>query len=200
MRRTIFDTPVVSQVLYAVAWLILRLTGWRTSGSPPDLPKYVIIGAPHTSNWDFVLCIVFAFAFRRKIFWMGKHSLFRFPFSPLFRWMGGIPIDRTKPHGVVAQTIEKFNSTDRLIIVLAPEGARKRVTKWKTGFYHVAHGAGIPISVAFLDYKRRLCGFGPLLTPTGDIDADMRRITAFYATITGRHPNKFSTPEAKNRD
>jgi len=200
MRRTIFDTPVVSHLLYAVAWLFLRLTGWRTYGSPPDLPKFVVIGAPHTSNWDFVFCIVFAFIYRRKIFWMGKSSLFRFPFGFIFRWMGGIPIDRSKAHGVVAQTIEKFNSTDRLILVLAPEGARKRVTKWKTGFYHVAYGAGVPISVAFLDYKKRLAGFGLLFTPTGDIDADMCQITDFYATVTGRHPNKFSTPEEKHSD
>ncbi len=193
MRRTIFDTPVISPVMYAVSWLFLRLTGWRTSGNPPDLPKYVIIGAPHTSNWDFILTIAFAFIYRRKLFWMGKNSIFRFPFGPMFRWMGGIPIDRSKPHGVVAQTIEKFNSADRLILVVAPEGARKKVDKWKTGFYHVAQGAGVPISLAFLDYKNRLGGFGPLFTPTGDIDVDMPKIRAFYATISGRHPNQFST-------
>lgn len=200
MRKTVFDTPVVSHVLYAVSWLFLRLTGWRKGGSPPDLPKFVLIGAPHTSNWDFIFCIAFAFVYRRKIFWMGKSSLFRFPYGPMFRWMGGIPIERSKPHGVVGQTIETFNSTDRLILCIAPEGARKRVEKWKTGFYHVACGAGVPIALGFLDYKQRRGGFGPLFTPTGDIDADTIQIRAFYATITGRHPNQFSTPEAKNRD
>ena len=195
MRRTIFDTPIVSHVMYAVSWMFLRLTGWQASGNPPDLPKFVVIGAPHTSNWDFIFTIALAFIFRRKLFWMGKDSLFRFPFGPLFRWMGGIPIDRSQPHGVVAQTVEKFNSVEQLILVVAPEGARKRVTKWKTGFYRVAEGAGVPVSLAFLDYKNRRGGFGPLLIPSGDIDADMEQIRAFYATITGRHPNQFSAPE-----
>jgi 1-acyl-sn-glycerol-3-phosphate acyltransferase len=200
MRRTIFDTPILSPVLYAVAWLILRLTGWRPGGSPPDLPKFVLIGAPHTSNWDFIFTLVFAFIYRRKVFWMGKDSLFRFPFGPLFKWMGGIPIDRSKPHGVVAQTIETFNGTDQLILCIAPEGARKRVEKWKTGFYHVACGAGVPIALGFLDYKRRSGGFGPLFTPSGDLDGDMIQIRAFYATITGRHPNQFTAPAPKNGD
>jgi 1-acyl-sn-glycerol-3-phosphate acyltransferase len=195
MRRTIFDTPVVSQVLYIVAWVFLLIARWRPSGAPPDVPKFVLIGAPHTSNWDFIYTITLAFTYRIKLFWMGKDSLFRFPFGPLFRWMGGIPIDRSRPHGVVAQTIEKFNSSDRLALCIAPEGARKHVERWKTGFYHVAHGAGVPISMAFLDYKKRRGGFGPLLMPTGDIEADMRQMQAFYATVTARHPNQFSEPE-----
>lgn len=189
---TVFDTPVVSHLMYAASWVLLRLTGWRTHNAPPDIPKYVIAGAPHTSNWDFVYAIAFAFVFKIRIFWMGKSSLFRFPFGPYFRWMGGIPIDRSKPHGVVAQTIEKIKNADRLILVVAPEGTRKSVPKWKTGFYHVARGANVPIVLAFLDYKKRTGGFGPVFTPTGDIDADMREIRSFFATISGRHPSQFN--------
>ena len=192
MKRTIYDTPVINHFTYGLSWLFLRLAGWKMIDPAPDLPKFVLIGAPHTSNWDFVLTLAYAFVYGKRVFWMGKNSLFKFPFNRFFRWMGGIPIDRSKAHGVVAQTVEKFNGADELAICIAPEGARKRVPKWKTGFYHVAHGAGIPIVLGFLDYKKRQGGFGPVFMPTGDIEADMLEIRAFYATVTGRYPSQFT--------
>jgi 1-acyl-sn-glycerol-3-phosphate acyltransferase len=119
---------------------------------------------------------------------MGKETIFRKPFKKFFKWLGGIPIDRSKSYNVVAQSIQQFKESENLILAIAPSGTRKRVKKWKTGFYHIAKGANIPISLGFLDYRRKVGGFGPLLYPTGDFGADMKIIREFYAGVTGKHP------------
>lgn len=179
-----------------LAWLastILRLFGWRAEGQPPDLPKYVMIAAPHTSNWDFPVTILFAMAYRIKPKMMMKHTLFRWPFGYFFRALGAFPIDRRSANNVVAQTIARFKSSDRLIMLIPPEGTRAKVTYWKTGFYHIAHGAGVPVALGFMDFKRKVAGFGPLFVPTGDIEADMPKIQQFYAGITGKLPHMSSS-------
>ena len=188
MRYTIFNTPVVSPILYGLALFLLKICGWRTEGRLPDIPKYVVVGAYHTSNWDFPLGILAAFAFRADMRWMGKDSLFRWPFYSLFRWMGGIPIDRTKAHGVVAESIRTFNENERMIMVIAPEGTRSKVKTWKKGFYYIAINARAPILLASLDFRRKVAGIGPLITPSGDIEADMEIIRGFFANVTARHP------------
>jgi 1-acyl-sn-glycerol-3-phosphate acyltransferase len=137
-----------------------------------------------------------AFAFRIKIFWMGKDNLFRFPFGGLFKWLGGIPVNRRESTGLVAQTVRQFDENDNLIIVMAPEGTRSRTGHWRTGFYHMAQGAGVPIVLAYLDYERKAGGIGPVITPTGDIESDMREIRSFYSNITGKHPEKSSQAAA----
>ena len=175
-----------------LATLILRLFGWRAEGQPPDLPKYVMIAAPHTSNWDFPITVLFAMKYKIKPKMMMKHTMFRWPFGFFFRALGAIPIDRRSANNVVTQTIEWFQRSDRLIMLIPPEGTRGSVARWKTGFYHIAYGAGVPIALAFMDFKRKVAGFGPLLTPTGDIQADMAIIQQFYSTITGKHPHLFS--------
>jgi 1-acyl-sn-glycerol-3-phosphate acyltransferase len=195
MRMTIFDTPVISHVARVLAWIFLRLNGWRKDGEMHDAPKYVLIGAPHTSNWDVPFVLSLAFAYHTKIFFMVKDSMFRWPIGWFFRWLGGIPIDRSKPNGMVAQTIEVFNQHERLVICIPPEGTRKRVRGWKTGFYYIALGAGIPISLGFMDFKRKAGGPGPLLYPTGDIEADMKVIREFYSHVTGKHPESSAPPE-----
>jgi 1-acyl-sn-glycerol-3-phosphate acyltransferase len=194
MKYTIFDVPVLRGFLRGLSVLYLKMIGWRREGSLPDIPQYVIIVAPHTSNWDFPIGLAFAFALEIRGYWLGKDSLFRWPFRGFFRWLGGIPIDRSRSSDVVAQMIQIFRERARLTMVVAPEGTRKKVTYWKSGFYHIARGANVPIVLAFLDYLRKAGGIGPVLNLTGDIEADMESIRAFYATVKGKYPEKQCTP------
>lgn len=172
----------------AVGTGILRAFGWRLEGTLPDVPKVLGIGAPHTSNWDFVFGIAAVLALGLRANWIGKHTLFRWPVGGLMRWLGGIPVDRTHAQGLVEQAVAMFDSRDRLVLGIAPEGTRKKVERWKTGFYHIAHGAGVPILPFYWDYRRKVLGFGPPLVPSGDLDADLERIYAFYTRVHGRHP------------
>jgi len=130
------------------------------------------------------------FVLKAKIYWMGKDTIFRKPFKRFFKWLGGIPIDRSKSYNIVAQSIQQFNENENLILTIAPSGTRKRVQKWKTGFYHIANGANVPILLGFLDYRRKVGGFGPMLYPTGDLEADMKTIKKFYDGVTGKYPEK----------
>ena len=192
MQYTIFDTPVLSTAMRLWSRVHLRIFGWKKEGQMPDVPKCVMIAAPHTTNWELPTALMLAFVFRIKIYWMGKNSLFRFPFGGLLRWLGGIPVERGKSTGLVARTIEAFDDNEELIILMTPEGTRSKTGNWRTGFYHMARGAGVPIVPAYLDYRRKAGGIGPVFNPTGDIDADMREIRAFYADVTGKHPDKSS--------
>ena len=190
MNYTIFDTPVCKTLLRWFSIFFLKITGWRAEGRLPAIPKFILVGAPHTSNWDLPYMLFIVFVFRAQIYWMGKETIFRKPFKKFFKWLGGISIDRSKSYNVVAQSIQQFKESENLILAIAPSGTRKKVKKWKTGFYHIAKGANIPISLGFLDYRRKAGGFGPLLYPTGDFDADMKIIGEFYAGVTGKHPEK----------
>lgn len=125
-----------------------------------------------------------------KVYWMGKHTLFRRPYGWFFRLMGGIPIDRTKSMNAVAQSIQAFREIPKLVMMISPEGTRRKVKEWRTGFYHIAQGAGVPIVLAFLDYRRKTGGFGKVINPTGDLEYDMSGIRAFYAGISGKRPEK----------
>jgi len=195
MGMTIFDTPVLTPLARFLGWLFLKLAGWKKEGDVPDAPKFILIGAPHTSNWDVPFVLSLAFAFRVKVFWLMKDSLFRWPFGGFFRWLGGIPVDRSKRKGVVAQTIEVFNQHERLILGIAPEGTREKAKNWKSGFYRIAHGANIPIALGFMDFKRKLGGMGPLLIPSGDINADMQIMRDYYDKVTGCRPEEKTLPE-----
>jgi 1-acyl-sn-glycerol-3-phosphate acyltransferase len=194
MRYTIFDVPVLRSLLRGLSILYLKMIGWHREGNLPDIPRYVIVVAPHTSNWDFPIGLAFAFVLKLRGYWLGKDSLFRWPFRGFFRWLGGIPIDRSKSSDVVAQMVQIFRERAKLTMVLAPEGTRKRVSHWKSGFYHIARGADVPIVLAFLDYLRKAGGIGPVFKPTGDIEADMEFIRAFYATVKGKYPEKQCVP------
>lgn len=187
---TIFDTPLLSPLLRSVSRSILRMIGWRIDGGPPAIPKFVVTGAPHTSNWDFPVAILFAFSFGVPLRWLGKDSLFRFPFGLMFRWMGGIPVDRSQKHGKVEQIVRMFRESETLYLMIAPEGTRKKVAEWKTGFYYMALGAGVPIVPGFLDYREKRGGLGAPIIPSGDIAKDMKVIKGFYAGVTGRHPDR----------
>lgn len=190
MTRTIFETPAVSRF---AKWLIgfsFRLSGWRLEGTRPGYEKFLAIGAHHTSNWDFLLMLAVAFGFDINVRWMGKDSLFRWPWGWFFRFCGGVPVDRSKSQNLVEQSIEQFREHDKFVIAIAPEGTRKKSSHWKTGFYHIAAGAGVPIVMAFLDFRRKAAGLGPTLMPTGDIEADFQKIREFYLTVTPKYPDQ----------
>ncbi len=169
--------------------LHLRLTGWRLDGDKPALRKYVLIAAPHTSNWDLVHMLALSFVYEVRIAWLAKHTIFRGPFGWLFRRLGGIPVDRSAPHGLVADIARHFAVQDALVLVVAPEATRRRVEYWRSGFYQIARAARVPIVLGFLDYPRRRGGFGPAITPTDDVRADMDAIRAFYRNKVGRRPH-----------
>ncbi len=192
MHYTVFDTPLIRTILRWFSLAYLRIFGWRYEGRLPDSPKCVMIAAPHTSNWDFPITMFLAFALNLKVYWMGKASLFKRPFGSVMRWLGGIPIDRSTSHNVVDHTIEVFNRHENLVIVVPPEGTRNKVSYWKTGFYHIAYGAGVPIVLGFIDFRRKAGGIGPVVIPTGDIERDMYAIHNFYADISGKYPEKSS--------
>jgi 1-acyl-sn-glycerol-3-phosphate acyltransferase len=168
---------------------VLWVSGWKQLSSPPDEPKYVAIAAPHTSNWDLVLLLAVAWVNRVKLSWMGKHTLFRGPLGWLLRRFGGIPIDRRSRHNVVEQMAEVFRQAKRLILAIPPEGTRKHTGHWKSGFYHIARLAQVPIIPGALDYARKEASAGPPILPGEDtLLGDMQRIRAFYAGKLGRFP------------
>ena len=182
------------EVSSLASWLargVTRIVGWHFVGEPPGVPQYVLFGAPHTSGLDFLLLLALDFAFQIGAVWMGDEGLFRGPLGPVFRRLGGIPIDRSSRHNVVEQAVQAFQHSERMVLVIAPEGARGRTKQWKTGFYYIALGADVPIVLGFMDYGLKNVGFGPMLMPSGDIEADMGIIRGFYEDKEGKHPDRF---------
>ena len=190
MKATIFNTPILSPFLRLLSNSIMRLFGWRVDGTLPDLPKYVIIGAPHTSNWDFILFLGIIFRLRINVSYMGKVELFRSPLGWFFYYCGGIPVDRSKSTGLVEQTVEACEKADQFILVIAPEGTRHGVKEWKRGFYHIAKGAGIPIVMAKVDGKHKTVHVGQIFHPTEDMEVDMNAIQDAFKGMIGIRPSK----------
>ena len=195
MQRTIFTTPGVNTVLRVLSTSFLRWTGWQIAGqAPAGHPKCVLIAAPHTSNWDLPYTLMVAFALRMNIHWMGKRQIFRWPFGSLMRWLGGIAVDRSQSTNLVAASAQALRDAEGSVhLVVPPEGTRSQTRHWKTGFYWIAHEAGVPIVLAYMDYPRKLSGLGPVFTPTGDIEADMLKIKAYYSQYKGKNWRQFST-------
>ncbi|MGZ5102005.1 MAG: lysophospholipid acyltransferase family protein, partial [Usitatibacter sp.] len=177
-----------SPTLRALGRAMLGAMRWRIEGEIPDRPKLVIAVAPHTSNWDFVVGVAAMFALDLRLAFLGKHTLFRGPLGGAMRWIGGIPVDRSSSHGVVAQSVDAFSRMQRRILVIAPEGTRKRVPHFKEGFLHIARGANVPVMLATLDWKARCVRFGPTFEVGEDIEQERRRAEAFFAPILGRNP------------
>jgi 1-acyl-sn-glycerol-3-phosphate acyltransferase len=167
---------------------LLRAAGWQLAGGAPDIPRCVVIFAPHTSNWDFVLLLLARSAFGLRVSYLAKHTLFRFPFAWFFRLTGGIPVDRAEHHHVVISMARRFAEQPRLWLAIAPEGTRAKTDHWRSGFYRIALAASVPVLCAFLDARRRRCGLGDLIQLSGDAAADLARIRAFYADKRGIRP------------
>jgi 1-acyl-sn-glycerol-3-phosphate acyltransferase len=187
--QNIRETP--KTVKRWIARRILRILGWKIEGARPTHERYVLIAAPHTSNWDFPLMLAFAAAFDIKISWMAKHNLFYPPMGWVMRALGGVPIKRHRNSNMVASMVETFASQEPLVLAVPTEGTRARMEFWKSGFYHIATGAGIPIVPSYLDYGNKRGGFGPALMPTGDLNSDMAYLREFYAPMKGRFPALF---------
>jgi 1-acyl-sn-glycerol-3-phosphate acyltransferase len=193
MHRTIFDTPIVNTVLRFLSVSFLKLTGWKVEGRlPQGCEKCVFIAAPHTSNWDLPYTLMVAFALRLNIYWMGKSQIFKPPFRGVMMWLGGIPVQREQTNNLVDASVQAIQVADGpLQLVVPPEGTRSKSRYWKTGFYYIALGARVPILMAYMDYERKISGIGPMFSPTGDIEADMLTIKAFYAPFKGKNASQF---------
>ncbi len=170
-----------------VLWLYRR---WRFTleGGPPGAPRCVILGAPHTSNWDFVFFLGTTHAFGVAPSFMGKKSLFRWPLRRFMFDMGGVPVDRSKRGNYVAEMKAEFSRREEMRLVIAPEGTRGHVNRWRSGFYHIALAADVPIVCGWVDYPTRRGGMGPEIRPTGDFAADLKRIAEFYRSVMPDHP------------
>jgi len=190
MKTTIFTTPFFSPLLRAISNLIMRLIGWRIDGKLPDIPKFVLIGAPHTSNWDFIAFLGIVFHLKADVRYMGKAELFKFPHGPFFYYCGGVPVDRKKSTGLVEQMVEAFNQSDKFILVIAPEGTRHHVSEWKRGFYHIAKSAGVPIVTAKIDGKSKVIHVGQVFHPTDDMETDLAAIMNLYDGYVGINPRR----------
>jgi 1-acyl-sn-glycerol-3-phosphate acyltransferase len=195
MQRTIFTTPVVSPFFKWVSITCLKLSGWTIEGQlPSHARKCVFIAAPHTSNWDLPMTLMVAFALQLHPRWMGKASIFNWPFGGLMRWLGGIPVDRSKSNNLVESSAQAIrDASEPLQLIVPPEGTRSKTRHWKTGFYYIAQSAQVPIIMAYMDYSTKRSGMGPLFEPTGDIEADMARIKAFYQPFKGKNADQFDS-------
>ena len=172
-------------------WLgrsILRAGGWRMVGDFPDIPKAVVIAAPHSSNWDGLWGFAAKLALGVRLSILGKHSLFRIPLVGAFlRWQGVIAVDRSASHGIVGQAVDAIRGSERMWYAIAPEGTRKLVPRWKPGFWHIARGAGVPVIPAYFDYANKVIGIGPPFELSDDMHADIARIQRWYKPIRGRN-------------
>jgi 1-acyl-sn-glycerol-3-phosphate acyltransferase len=185
--------PTANIVLYWIGWLWFKIFGWKTVGEPPQHTHGVIIAAPHTSNWDLPHMLAAAWLFRLRISWMGKHSLFRFPFAGFLRSLGGLQVDRRAAHGVVREVARSFETHERLFLAVPPSGTRGHKNKWKSGFYWISSQAGVPVVAGYLNYKRKEACLGFSFVPTGDVKADMDKLRGFYEGIEGKFPKSQNT-------
>jgi len=192
MHRTVFDIPALLAILRTISRTFFRIVGWRTVDERRNERKYLMIIAPHTSNWDFPVMFMFALARGFHGYWMGKHTLFKGPLGPISRWLGGLPIDRSMSLNRVDQTIAYYKDSDNMVMAITPEGTRKRVDRWRSGFYHIAMGASVPIALGYADYRRKECGIGRMFFPTGDYERDLAEIKDFYRDMTGKHPENYN--------
>jgi 1-acyl-sn-glycerol-3-phosphate acyltransferase len=194
VRITIFNTPVLAQIFQVLSILLLGLFGWRAVGKvPKDIRKYVIIAAPHTSYWDFPMFLLVVFALRLNLNVFIKHTLFIGPIGWFLSYCGGVPIDRRAAGARVRQTVQEFENNDDMVLLITPEGTRSAQTNWKTGFYHIASEANVPVAVAFVDTAARRSGIDHFITPSGDIDKQMAEIKAFYDTKRGVKPQNYAS-------
>ncbi len=174
-----------------VMWYYNR-QGWTAVNANPDLRKCVVIAAPHTSNWDFVFFLGAAITLDIPLSFMGKKSLFRWPFGKAMRELGGIAVDRSSSQNYVQSIAEEFANRDEFMLTIAPEGTRSAVARWKTGFYHIAMQAKVPLVIGMMDYAHKRVGLAEAFWPTGDYAKDMEKVLAFYQTTTPKYPRQGS--------
>jgi len=166
---------------------ILNCLGWKITGALPQINKYVLIAAPHTSNWDLVIGLIARFSQKGSFYFLAKHQVFFFPLGSILKALGGIPVHRSKPHDLVESITMMFKERENFILGLAPEGTRSPVKRWKTGFYHIAYRAKVPIVMVGFDYSKKEFIIREPFWPTGAIEEDFKHIIEFYRGIKGRY-------------
>lgn len=191
MALTIFSTPIVTPLLRCLARLGMKLAGWQVVEKAPALKQYVLIAAPHTTNWDLVVLLAAVLDSHSEVHWMGKKSLFPRPFRGFVRWLGGVAVDRSKSQNMVSVSIATYKQASSWILAIPPEGTRNKTERWKSGFYHIAVGAGVPIQMGWVDFAKKQIGYGETFYPSGDYDKDIVQIQAFYAGRVGKYEDKF---------
>jgi 1-acyl-sn-glycerol-3-phosphate acyltransferase len=192
------NQPELSRLERLIHWLLVQWfqrLGWRADGVLPPDPKFVIMAASHTSNWDFLVFLGTIHALGRPVHFIGKHSLFKWPMGSFMRALGGVPVDRSARQDLVGQVADEFARRDKFLLVIAPEGTRSANAQWKTGFYQIALKAGVPILCAGPDYPTKRGVIGPLIHPTGNYAEDLRPAFAFFRTLTPKHPERGLFPE-----
>ena len=182
------NAPVCGIARCSVSRVIMWIAGWKVTGTLPKDKKFVLIGEPHTSNWDFLLMFGAAYSLRLKVSWLGKDSIFKNPFGIVMKWFGGIPIDRKGTHDLVSRTATLFKESSKLVLVIGPSGTRSKREYWKSGFYWIAHTANIPILCGYLDFANKIVHVGLVFVPTGNVKNDMDQIRKFYKNVRGKHP------------
>jgi len=180
--------------------LVLKLMGWKVAGEAPTAPKHISIAAHHTTNWDFVIGLAVTWTTSYKVNLLAKHTLFWWPFSIFLRSIGGVPINRKSPKNIVEQLLHQFDSHERFALAISPEGTRKPTDYWKSGFYRIALKAQVPIALGFLDYKRKVAGWGETIELHGDPKRDMRVLREFYKGVSGKYPEKQGTVRLREED
>ncbi|GFI00179.1 1-acyl-sn-glycerol-3-phosphate acyltransferase [uncultured Phocaeicola sp.] len=178
-------------------FIYYKLLGWKSKVSAPDYDKYIICAAPHTTNWDLIIGKLFYGAIGRETGFMMKKDWFFWPLGPIFRWMGGIPVDRSRKTSLVDQMIKIAKSSQKFHLAITPEGTRKANPNWKKGFYYIAQGASMPILLIAIDYEKKCITAEKVIHPSGDLDKDMREIKLYYKNFKGKYPEKFSIGEIK---
>lgn len=194
-ERALAPPPRPRSLTERLGYLALWLCGWRVVGIRPTAPRFLIIVAPHTSNWDFVVGLACGYGAGILSRWpygfFIKAALFRGPLASVFRVLGGIPIDRSAPHDAVRRSVEILQRQARYLLVVTPEGTRRRTEHWRSGFYHIAQDAGVPVVPVYLDYGTRQCRIGPATELRGDPEADLEAFRRFYAGVRAKHPERF---------
>ena len=173
----------------AIGKFLLKVSGWKLEGEFPQEKKVVICLAPHTSNWDFFIAIFAVLALKLKANWMGKKQIFTWPIKTLLIKLGGLPVDRAAPGGLVQQVVDQFKQADSMVFALAPEGTRKRVSVWKNGFLRIAKQANVPVYLAYFDFERKVFGFHAQPIQVEELDSSMQKIRDFYKGIPAKHPH-----------
>ena len=192
MRYTLFSTPIISHLVRIISWVSLKVIRWRVVGTLPSEHKYVIIVAPHTSNWDFFYARLYSYIVKIQPKYLAKKELFVPFISYLIKLNGGIPVDRSKKNKLVDFLSKKIIDSKTIILSLSPEGTRKKVDKWKTGFYYIAQKANVPIVIVGINYKKKEIGIIDKLFPTNNIENDMKRIQEQLTNISGKIEKNFN--------
>ncbi|NCG19197.1 MAG: acyltransferase [Rhodobacterales bacterium] len=185
--------PPANIITYWIGRIWMTVFGWDVEGEPPQESHAVIIAAPHTSNWDLPHMIAAAWVFRMRISWLGKDSLFKWPFGGFMTAIGGLPVNRKAPHGLVREVANKLQAPQPLFLAIPPSGTRTFKPTWKSGFYWISNTAGVPVVVGFLDYKRKRANLGYTFRTSGDVIADMDKVRAIYASVEAKFPELKNT-------